>query len=81
MISEHHRIRAWRGDPSWLTEPFRRADWVDVTFGVRRFGLPRKFIRAVYDRWPDAGFHWKLVKLTATRIREHPLSPIPVLKW
>lgn len=80
-IDAHHKLAPWRGRPDWLVESFRRADWIDVTFGLRRFGIDRAFLAALYARWPDAGFHWRLVQLTAGRWRRHPFSPLPMLRW
>jgi len=81
MIREHHKIRSYRGNAAGLIEPFRRADWVDVSLGALTFGLPRARIREIRAKWPNAGFHQRLAQLTFQRLRTHPLSPIPVLKW
>jgi len=81
MIREHHKIRAFRGTDTAFIEPFRRADWIDVSLGVLSFGLPRDRLREIFARWPNAGFHQRLAQLTLQRWRKHPLSPIPVLKW
>jgi hypothetical protein len=81
MIREHHKIRSYRGADAELIEPFRRADWIDVSLGALDFGLPRARIREIRARWPNAGFHQRLARLTFERLRKHPLSPIPVLKW
>jgi hypothetical protein len=81
MIREHHKIRAYRGDGAALIEPFRRADWIDVSRGVLSFGLPRRLLRAIFTQWPNSGFHRKLVKLTLREARAHPFRPLPVLKW
>ena len=64
-----------------LIEPFRRADWIDVSLGVLTFGLPRERLREIFARWPNAGFHKRLVQLTLRQARAHPLRPLPVLKW
>lgn len=64
----------------WLVEPFRRADWVDVSRGLIRFGLPRSFLREVFATWPAAGFHKKLVQLELGRLRTHPWNPLPMVK-
>lgn len=80
MILEHHKISAWRGDPGWLVEPFRRADWIDVTRGLRAFGLPRKLLREIFAAWPDAGFHKRLVQLSLKRLRTHPWNPLPMVR-
>ena len=80
MILEHHKITPYRGQPDWLVEPFRRADWVDVTKGVLRFGLSKSFVREVLATWPGAGFHKLLARLELTRLRTHPLNPLPMVR-
>jgi hypothetical protein len=81
MIRFHHKLTRWRGDSVWLVETFRRADWTDVTFGLRRYGASRLLVRQLYDRFPDAGFHRLLVRLELRHLRRHPLNPLPVLKF
>lgn len=81
MIREHHKIRRYRGVDAGLVEPFRRADWIDVSRGLLTFGLPRARLRAIFARWPNAGFHQRLVQLTLREARRHPLRPLPVLRW
>jgi HD domain len=95
MIVNHHKVtapgptsssskgrRALNGvEGQSLVEPFRRADWIDVTRGLRRFGLPRTFVAAVAATWPSAGFHRRLVELTIDRWWKHPLNPLPMVKW
>src|SRR5689334_1236520 len=61
MIADHHKVTSSRANPHLLVESFRRADWIDVSFGLRTFGLPRRCIAAVNAAWPDAGFHRRLV--------------------
>jgi len=80
MIANHHKVTPSDANPA-LVELFRRADWVDVSLGLRRFGLPRPFIATIAARWPDAGFHRRLLELTIDRWWKHPLSPLPMLKW
>jgi hypothetical protein len=80
MIVNHHKITHAQARSSRLVEPFRRADWVDVSRGFRRFGLASAFIESLFDTWPSAGFHWRLVELTVDRFRRHPLTPLPMVK-
>jgi hypothetical protein len=80
MILEHHKISPYRGNPAWLVEPFRRADWIDVSKGLRTFGLSRILIREILSVWPSAGFHTRLVQLELSRLRTHPWNPLPMLK-
>src|SRR5262249_31003233 len=44
MIVDHHKVTASRAHQQSLVESFRRADWIDVSRGLRRFGLPRTVI-------------------------------------
>jgi hypothetical protein len=64
-----------------LVESFRRADWIDVTGGLFVAGATRKLAAALYARWPDAGFHKRLVQLELRHLRQQPLNPLPVFKW
>jgi len=81
MIVDHHKVTPSHANPQSLVESFRRADWIDVSCGLRRFGLPRTFIAAVAATWPDEGFHRRLVELTIDRWWKHPLNPLPMVKW
>ena len=81
MIGEHHKVTAYRGDPDWLVEPFRRADWVDVSRGIITYGVPRERLRQILTIWPNAGFHKRLAQLEFKRLQSHPLSPLPMMRW
>ncbi|NTW83642.1 MAG: phosphohydrolase [Chlorobiaceae bacterium] len=81
MIGEHHKLTPWRGRPEWLVEPFRKADLIDLSLGLFRFGLDAGFIRTVFRSYPNAGFHRKLVKLSLRRLKTHPFDPFPMVKW
>jgi hypothetical protein len=81
MITEHHKITACAAHQTALVEAFRQADWIDVTAGVLRHGLPRSFVRQVQSSFPDAGFHLRLLQLSARRALHHPLSPLPMMRW
>jgi hypothetical protein len=80
MIDQHHKVRA-AADPGDPIEIFRRADSIDVAFGLRRFGLPLSRYRLILKDYPDRGFHWRLVQLGARRLVENPTSPLPMFKW
>ncbi|MBL1075509.1 hypothetical protein JK358_14005 [Nocardia sp. 2] len=80
MIDDHHKLRP-AGSRMSPIELFRRADAIDASLGVVRFGLPRREYGALRRAVPDAGFHKRLAQLFVTRVRQHPLSPAPMLKW
>jgi len=80
MIANHHKITSSTAGAGSLVEAFRRADWIDVTRGLRAFGIPRSFVARLYTTWPDTGFHWRLVTLALNRFRRHPLTPLPMVR-
>lgn len=80
MIREHHKILPYRDRPDSLVEPFRKADWIDVSRGVLSFGLNRAFLAEVLMTWPDDGFHRRLLQLSLGRFRTHPWSPLPMFR-
>ncbi len=81
MISEHHKITLFRDERFPLVEVFRRADWIDVSLGGLTFGLEKKTIRGIRKAFPNAGFHKKLIQLTAREFLRKPLRPLPMFKW
>ncbi|MCB0164544.1 MAG: hypothetical protein KDI79_09975 [Anaerolineae bacterium] len=81
MISEHHKLRRYRDARYPLVEVFRQGDLVDFSLGLVTCGLPRSDISSVKRRWPNAGFHKRLVQLELGWLSDHPLNPAPVFKW
>lgn len=81
MILQHHKVFATAAGRDSLVEIFRRADWIDVSRGTLRLGVPRAFVRELYSIWPGSGFHRRLVQLSWQRWRTHPLSPLPMVRW
>lgn len=80
MILEHHKLSPYRLHPEWLVEPFRKADLVDVSMGLVRFGLARAYLREVFAAFPNAGFHKRLVQLASRRLMTHPWNPMPMMR-
>ena len=77
-IAFHHRVRPYKGDFASLVEPFRRADWNDVTSGLRRGGIPSELRKAADAELPVGDFIPRgLVKVTASWLPRHPLRPAP----
>lgn len=80
MIDNHHKVTA-AGAVDDPVEIFRRADTIDVSLGLRRFGVPFRRVREIQRAHRDEGFHLRLIQLTAKRMAGHPLSPLPMFKW
>ena len=81
MIGEHHKLTRYRANPSWLVEAFRKADLIDLSGGLIRFRLPDDFVSDVLEAFPNAGFHKKILDLSLQRLKSHPFSPLPMMKW
>jgi hypothetical protein len=80
MIEQHHRLRKYKANPDWLAEPFRKADWIDVSRGRLKFGLPSSFVAETLSKFPNTGFHKRLIALTMQRLKTHPFSPLPMMR-
>lgn len=79
MIENHHKITPCRSGS--LAETFRRADWIDVTLGVRRFGLPRGEFARIRKAFPNRGFHAFLLRRSARELLHRPWNPLPMMRW
>ncbi len=81
MIASHHKLRRFSDGRYALVEVFRRADLIDVSLGLVKFGLSGTYIREVKRHFPNQGFHKRLVQLAGGWAPRHPTSPLPFLKW
>lgn len=80
MIDMHHKITKYTGDHETTVETFRRADWIDVTKGVRLFGLKRTEYLRIKGHYPILGFHKFLVSQTLKNFLKSPFNPLPMFK-
>lgn len=81
MIAMHHKLRRYQDEHYPLVEVFRKGDLVDFSLGILSCGLPRSYIQAVKNQFPNAGFHKRLVQLEVRWLPRHLFNPVPVLKW
>lgn len=81
MIEMHHKLRRVAPCASPLVEAFRKADWVDATLGLRRFGLPRADVHQVQSAFASLGFHAFLARLAWAEFKRRPFHPLPMMKW
>jgi HD superfamily phosphohydrolase len=72
-IEYHHDLRAqWHRGPE--AELLRRADMIEISGGLLRFGLPRDEVRAIFQQVPRAGFYQEIARLVGRALRERPAS-------
>ena len=81
MIDMHHKMTPYTGLSNWLVEPFRKADWIDVSLGWLKFGLSDDFVTEVRGTFPNAGFHKRLTELTWQQFKQTPRRPLPMMRW
>ena len=81
IIESHHKLSAYQGPYSNLVEPFRKADWVDVSFSLLRFGLSKPWLQELHVKLPIDGFYPRtMVPLILSYMVRHPFAPLPNFK-
>lgn len=81
MIENHHKVFPCPADSDPLVENFRRADWCDVTLGLRSSGLPRRRYSEIVTLFPTVGFHRRLLAMTLRNAARRPFDPLPMFRW
>ena len=81
MIAMHHKLKSYQDRCYPLVEVFRKGDLVHFSLGIVKCGLPKTYIQSVKSRFPNAGFHKRLVQLEVGWFPRHPTNPLPVFKW
>lgn len=81
MIDMHHFISRYSGEYATSVEVFRRADLVDFSCGIVKFGIPKPFIQQVKGAFPNAGFHRTLLRFSWRQMKQHPLNPFPMMRF
>ncbi len=78
IISNHHKLGTYK--LSSLVEAFRKADLIDLSFGLFSFGIEEERRKELNRLFPSLGFHrfivWQAIKNTF----KHPLNPLPMMK-
>ena len=81
MITQHHKLRAYKDNVYPLVELFRKGDLVDASRGLCKFGLSRAYLKQLKSQYPHADF-WKAgYKKLGKWVLKHPVNPVPMLKW
>jgi hypothetical protein len=76
-VERHHELR-----PQWNrgaeVELIRRADLIDLSGGMVRFGLGRAWLRDLFTRVPRAGVIPHIGRLVAHALRTRPLTMLEI---
>jgi hypothetical protein len=81
VVAEHHRFTRYRAPRphAELVEAVRRADLIDVSQGLIRFGLPSVYVKEVRGTF-DAGVFFKRVIPTGAVNAARKLQPLGFLR-
>ena len=80
MIDNHHKMTAYLGTYKNTVETFRKADWIDVSLGIKKFGLDRNIIKSMKTMYANKGFHVFLIKMFFKNLLINPFIPLPMFK-
>ena len=81
MIHHHHKLSSYKGEDLPTVELFRKADLVDFSAGLIRFGLKREQYKDLVRDFPMEGFHRELARHFWGHLKRNPLSPFPMVRW
>jgi len=80
MINYHHKMSVYKLKHQQTVETFRKADWIDVTYGFKKHTISSSDFKAVQKEFPNKGFHLFLVKQSLKYFLKHPFNPLPMFK-
>ncbi len=81
MIYWHHKTFRYTGAHAATVDTFRKADLMDLSYGLLSFNGYRKLTRRNRNLYPNAGLHFFLLKVLLRNFLIHPLKPLPMYKW
>ncbi len=80
MIDMHHKLTMYDGVFTDNVEAFRKADLIDLTKGVKRFGLSKNILSKNYEEFPMGGFRKIIVSKFLKNLLKNPFKPLPMFK-
>lgn len=80
IIDFHHLRGRYTGPHAAWVEPFRKADWLDLSLGLRYGKGVRTVYRELKKEFPFKRFHGRLVLFFFRNLVRHPLKPFPMFK-
>lgn len=80
IIVQHHKLSAITDQQEALTEAFRKADLMDLSFGKISFKLPSSRYAHLRESFPFLGFQKMIYKRVLSYAFRHPMRPFPMIK-
>jgi HD domain len=79
IIANHHKFSSYKTNK--MVEAFRKADLIDLSFNLFRFGISSELLHRLNKQFPAKGFHRFILAQAIKNTIRHPLNPLPMLKW
>lgn len=80
IIEMHHKRTAYNGKFADNVEAFRKADLIDLTKGLKKFGLSKQLIEKNYAKYPMGDFRKIITLKFVNNLFKNPLNPLPMFK-
>jgi hypothetical protein len=81
MIEWHHKTTGYKGEYDFTVNVFRKADLVDLSFGILNSGIKRQALLEIKEKYPQLGFHRFLFKKLLRNCLRHPFNPLPMFRF
>ena len=78
IINNHHKLSRFKSNA--LAEAFRKADLIDLSLNVFRFGIKGSYLKELNRAYPGRGFHRFIFGKILKNILRHPLNPLPMVR-
>ena len=79
IIVNHHKISKIKDNS--LAEKLRKADLIDLSFGVIKFGIDQKAMHSIVSEFPFLEFQQVIFKKVFSHAVRNILNPFPMLKF
>ena len=79
VINNHHKLTTYQTND--IVEAFRKADLIDLSFGLFSFGVESTVLKELNKQFPSSGFHRFILRQSVKNTFRHPLNPLPMMKW
>ena len=79
IINNHHKLSPYKSNS--FVEAFRKADLIDLSFGLISFGVDAGQQTSLNRSFPLQGFHRFIILQAFKNIVRQPLHPLPMMKW
>ena len=78
IIYNHHKLSTCKSNN--IAEAFRKADLIDLSFGLINFGVKANYLRQLNAAFPSLDFHRFILAQALKNTARHPFNPLPMMR-